>query len=357
MLIACHDCGLVHSLPDFASASVVTCTRCGGVLRRYRPDGISRALALEHRSVDPVQRGQCDAAYDHEPCRAQAGRHSVRKRARPLSAGNVGACRLVLLVAIVFPFVRIAGSLWVLWHLRVGRLNGTLAPALRAVEMLRPWAMTEVYLLGLIVAWVKLRDLATIDLGVALIAFVTFIVVTLWAGSALDVTEVWNRISPQARATDAGTRAETHGWPATPAVSWFGPQAVDRSTRRLPALRRGAARAQAAQPRPRIGPGARGGDPLHPGQPLSGHEGRLARPRRAGHDPQRGQGSDPARHVSGRAAGVLRQHHRAGAEADRSRLTSSSPCSAARARRRARPHRPLPDDRSPSAAGRWSTSS
>jgi paraquat-inducible protein A len=107
---------------------------------------------------------------------------------------------LVLLVAIVFPFAKILGSLWVLGSLQLGWRSRTLVPVFRTAEILRPWAMTEVYLLGLIVAWVKLRDLATLHLDVALFAFVVFILIMIWAGSALHSHEVWDRIAAQARA-------------------------------------------------------------------------------------------------------------------------------------------------------------
>ena len=38
----------------------------------------------------------------------------------------------------------------------------------RWVERLQPWSMMEVYLLGVIVAYVKLQDLATVHLGIAI---------------------------------------------------------------------------------------------------------------------------------------------------------------------------------------------
>jgi paraquat-inducible protein A len=61
--------------------------------------------------------------------------------------------------------------------------------------------MTEVYLLGLIVAWVKLRDLASIELGVGILAFIALILVMLWAEAVLEPHEVWEKIEPQARSS------------------------------------------------------------------------------------------------------------------------------------------------------------
>ena len=58
----------------------------------------------------------------------------------------------------------------------------------RITELLRPWAMMEVYLLGVIVAYVKLSDFARLELGVALFAFVGLIVVMIAAEAASSRT-------------------------------------------------------------------------------------------------------------------------------------------------------------------------
>jgi paraquat-inducible protein A len=70
----------------------------------------------------------------------------------------------------------------------------------RITELLRPWAMMEVYLLGVIVAYVKLSDLARLELGIALFAFVGLIVVMIAAEAALEPHEIWRRLGPQASA-------------------------------------------------------------------------------------------------------------------------------------------------------------
>ena len=105
-----------------------------------------------------------------------------------------GLAAPVLLAAILIPFIKLAGSVWVLRLARAGRLTGRSAPSFRLVDLLHPWAMIEVYLLGLIVAWVKLRNLATLELGVGLLALVALILVAVWAEAALEPHEVWEAI-------------------------------------------------------------------------------------------------------------------------------------------------------------------
>ena len=96
------------------------------------------------------------------------------------SSTRRGLWPLALLVAvatIVFPLAKIFGSLYVLMPLRRGRGLPGAAQVYRWVETLRPWAMMEVFLLGVIVAYVKLTDFATIDLGPAVFAFSALIVI------------------------------------------------------------------------------------------------------------------------------------------------------------------------------------
>lgn len=107
---------------------------------------------------------------------------------------------LVLLVAILIPLFKIAGSLYVLAPLHFGNRSLGAARVLRMVELLRPWAMMEVYLLGVIVAYVKLRDMASLELGPGVFAFVALIIALAWADSTLEPHDLWERLGPRAPA-------------------------------------------------------------------------------------------------------------------------------------------------------------
>ncbi|HYQ91117.1 MAG TPA: paraquat-inducible protein A, partial [Candidatus Competibacteraceae bacterium] len=101
---------------------------------------------------------------------------------------------LVFIMSILAPFLKIASLLYVLLPLQFNRRPWQLARALRFVEYLHPWAMIEVYLLGMIVAIVKLKDIATIVTGVGLYSFVALILLMAATDSALEMHEVWERV-------------------------------------------------------------------------------------------------------------------------------------------------------------------
>ena len=93
---------------------------------------------------------------------------------------------LVLLLATVIPGIKIALGLLALHASHQRTESPHTARYFRWLEMLRPWAMMEVYLLGVIVAFVKLSDLADLELEAGLWCFVGLIPLLAMADFILD---------------------------------------------------------------------------------------------------------------------------------------------------------------------------
>ena len=111
------------------------------------------------------------------------------------------------------------------------------------------WCMLEVLLLGVFVAYTKLGDLVTIELGPAVYALGLLTVVLVWAEVALDPHAVWEEIE---------RRGQTHAPMPAVAPLAYRPGAVGcegcglvcvpaEQRGPLPALRLRRARAQARQ--------------------------------------------------------------------------------------------------------------
>jgi paraquat-inducible protein A len=68
------------------------------------------------------------------------------------------------------------------------------ARVLRAVQMVRPWGMLEVFMLGALVSIVKLGQMAAVVVGPALYSIGALILVLAAANSAFNPRDVWTRI-------------------------------------------------------------------------------------------------------------------------------------------------------------------
>ena len=102
------------------------------------------------------------------------------------------------LAGCVIPLAKILGMLAVLIPLQLGRQPSWVFGGFRWVERFRPWAMMEVYLLGVIVAYVKMQDLATVHVGIAMYAFIGTIVLLAAGDARFDPHAVWRRLAAQA---------------------------------------------------------------------------------------------------------------------------------------------------------------
>jgi paraquat-inducible protein A len=197
-IMACHDCGLVHHVQALRAGDAARCSRCGAVLHRPKRDSIDRALML---ALAALVLFVVANSFPFLTFKLEGRATTSTLMTGVIQLYKDGMWPLALLVfgaTILVPLAKLLATVYVLLPLRLGRRVWGLAPVFRAIEIMSPWAMMEVYLLGVIVAYVKLANLATLELGTALFAFIALILVMIAAEAALDPREVWERVGRQA---------------------------------------------------------------------------------------------------------------------------------------------------------------
>jgi paraquat-inducible protein A len=193
-LIGCHDCDAVVEEPRVPNGGSAICQRCGGTLFRRHLQTVEVTLALAVSAwillilantypllVFELQ-GQTSEAT------LASGVSALWRRKEYLVSGLVflttmfaPACQVLLLLFVLAP-------LHFKWRIPGGAL------AFRWVERFRPWSMMEVFLIGIMVALVKLSEMANIRAGLALWAFLLLIPTLAGALAFLDPEIVWRRI-------------------------------------------------------------------------------------------------------------------------------------------------------------------
>lgn len=196
-LVACPDCDLLNRL-DGPAAATLLCARCGAVLRRHRPNSIDRTLALVVAAL------LLFALANAFPFLAMQTGGLVQETTLLSGVHELWRQDLRLLAALVFctcvlvPAAQLAGLLTILLPLRLGRRPPPgAARILRLVQAAAPWGMMEVFMLGILVALVKLGHMATIVPGVSVFSFAALIVVMAAALSTLDPALIWARLDPR----------------------------------------------------------------------------------------------------------------------------------------------------------------
>ena len=96
-----------------------------------------------------------------------------------LIAGWPWLAAVVLLFVVVFPLVRCGLLTVVLGALKFGHVPVWTGTAFRWVNRLQTWAMPDVFLLGLAVAYARLADSIAVRLGPGAITFIAVGVLAL----------------------------------------------------------------------------------------------------------------------------------------------------------------------------------
>ncbi len=193
--VACHDCAQVQTLLPLGLRSLARCIRCDAVLdRREPPDSTPLALALAGLFCGLIANAfpiiEVSLAGRVQSNLLVSGPRALISDQMPLLG------LLVAFFSIVFPLLWLGAVSYVLLRVRAGTRARELGPLFRLAERLRPWAMTEVYVIGGFVAFTRLEELGRVSIGiggwaVAATAFLTFLV-----DQVLDRRHVWNAIRP-----------------------------------------------------------------------------------------------------------------------------------------------------------------
>jgi paraquat-inducible protein A len=194
VIVACQDCDLLHRHRLLREGQRAMCSRCGAVLYRKKRDSLDDALGYSLTAVILF----CMANVFPFMTFKYEGRMQesvLFSGVQELFVQDMWAvATLVLLVSVIIPLFKIVGILYVLVPLKLNQRLWYAARIFRIVETVHPWAMVDVYMLGVIVAMVKLSDFATIVPGAALYSFAALLITMAAAGAALNPHEVWERL-------------------------------------------------------------------------------------------------------------------------------------------------------------------
>lgn len=190
-LVACHDCDLLQRLPLLHTGEFARCTRCHATLYRRKKNPLNRSLALALTALILF------IVANSFPFLSLSSQGQIIDSTLISGAialfvgGNLFLSTLVLLTVFVFPLMNILGLLYILLRMKISPTPREIRPIYRMLRHAEPWGMLEVLLLAVLVAAVKLTDLATVIPGIAVYSFAGLIVILAALESTIDPHMIW----------------------------------------------------------------------------------------------------------------------------------------------------------------------
>ena len=197
-LTACHECDLLQRETPLPRGGAAKCPRCGATLYRRNPDSVDRALALTlgafalfvMANLFPIVGLAVNGDF------VQTTLFGTVRMLWTTDMRLVAA--LVFLTTMLMPFLQLATMTALLLPLRLERTPRYAAAVFRTLRTVEPWGMVEVFMLGVLVALVKLAHMAIVVPGLAAWSFAALMLVLAAAVASFDPQAVWRRNSAKA---------------------------------------------------------------------------------------------------------------------------------------------------------------
>lgn len=191
-LRVCQDCDLVQAVPKLRDNQVARCLRCNSILETRKKNSLNRSLALVLAglmlfvlsNLYPLLSLKAQGiAYDGTLLSAS---WELYQKDRPWLA------LLVFFTTFVFPAISLLGTLFVLVATKLRYRSAFTSSLFRFLHSTEIWGMLEVFMLAILVAGVKLGDLADIIVGISLYSFICLIIVLSFLSISLNPNTIWH---------------------------------------------------------------------------------------------------------------------------------------------------------------------
>jgi len=190
----CHDCGLLSQLRD-PTAHGAHCGRCGAELHLRKPRSLERTWALV------IAAAVCYVPANVLPVMmvtsfGQVASDTIFSGVVYFLTHGMWPLAFVVFVASIFvPVLKLAILTFLL--ISVGRRSSwkpvERTRLFRITEAIGRWSMVDIFAITILVALVRLGNLATIDAGPGAVFFGAVVVITMLAAESFDPRLIWDR--------------------------------------------------------------------------------------------------------------------------------------------------------------------
>ncbi len=192
--VACPDCDLLQQIPVLKIGDKARCTRCSYVLATAPYDPLDLPLALTFTAAifliiaNTIPLMELSVLGLTASTTIIGGAIEMWQTGEPITAAIVAFC------AVIAPGIYILFMLTVLLAARRPPAPHWIGEMLRWAQSLQPWSMNEVMMLGILVALIKIAELATVDPGIGMVAVGALVVLFPAIMITFDPREVWTRV-------------------------------------------------------------------------------------------------------------------------------------------------------------------
>jgi paraquat-inducible protein A len=192
--VACHECDLLQHVPELPPGGKAKCSRCGSIVASRPSASIDRALALTVTAAIVFILAHTTSLMGLSAVGRSSSTTIFGGVLQMWEDGERITAVIVLFCAGIAPGTYITFLLTVLLAVRRPPAPLWVGELMRWSHHMQPWSMNEVMILGILVALIKIAELATVTAGIGVYAMGGLVVLFPAIALAIDEREVWERI-------------------------------------------------------------------------------------------------------------------------------------------------------------------
>jgi paraquat-inducible protein A len=190
-LIICHQCYTLHIEREIKDGTKACCIECGSVLYRYDTKLIDHGIALSMTGLIFFMLANTFPLVQIE---ILGSSQFITIPKTIISLFNSGFYLIGLICAFlifIFPLMIFTINIFLFGLLKVRKGEQLTKELLVLLSHITPWSMSDIFLISILVALVKLIGYAQIHMGVAFWALMVFVLIDLYIVKRIHLSEIW----------------------------------------------------------------------------------------------------------------------------------------------------------------------
>jgi paraquat-inducible protein A len=192
--MVCHECDLLMVVPALQIGQKAYCPRCNYLLAANRPHALTMVFTF---AVSGLLFLLLSTTFPFLGFSASGQERAVTllQSIAILVAEDLPSLATIVFASIILiPGAFLVGAIYVSSALKLNRLLPGTVAILRWILMLMPWSMAEIFLISILVSFVKIVTIADVSLGLSFWSYVLFTVCMTVVVLYPDKRELWKRV-------------------------------------------------------------------------------------------------------------------------------------------------------------------
>jgi len=189
--IICHKCFTLHKKVPIKYGNKALCSHCNNMLYKSNPNLAQKGLALSITSLIFLLLANRFPVVSIDILSQEQYLTIIKTFFTLFESGFYIVGFIVMFLIFIFPFMTtiLYIIIFSLLFFKVGKKVSK--NILILISHIKPWSMSEIFLVSILVALVKLIGYAQIHIGISFSALVIYVLIDIYIESTIKLSEIW----------------------------------------------------------------------------------------------------------------------------------------------------------------------